>query len=121
MTLVATGWMMHRALEAAERLALCDIDVEVVDPRTIKPLDEKLILRSIQKTGRLVTLHEACLTGGFGAEVSAIVAEKAYDALKCPVKRIASPDHIIPFSPPLEDAFYPSIDRIVEEIKNMFS
>jgi pyruvate dehydrogenase E1 component beta subunit len=118
-TLVATGWMVQRALSAADELASEGIEVEVVDPRTLKPLDEEIILSSVKKTGRLVTLHEAPLTGGFGAEVSACVAEKAFQHLKAPVKRIASPDHIIPFAPNCEDAFYPDCPSIVQTLREI--
>ena len=115
-TVVATGWMVHIALEVAEHLHQEGIEVEVVDPRTLKPLDEELILQSVRKTGRLVTLHEACLTGGFGAEVCAVVTEKAFDSLKKPVKRLAAPDSIIPFAPNLEDMYYPDAKKVEEAI-----
>ena len=118
-TVVATGWMVHKALEAAENLQKDGIEVEVLDPRTLKPLDEELILQSVRKTGRLLTVHEACLTGGFGAEVCAIVTEKAFDSLKKPVKRLAAPDSIIPFAPNLEDAFYPDTKKLEEAIRSM--
>lgn len=118
-TVVATGWMVHKALEAAENLQKDGIEVEVLDPRTLKPLDEELILQSVCKTGRLLTVHEACLTGGFGAEVCAIVTEKAFDSLKKPVKRLAAPDSIIPFAPNLEDAFYPDTKKLEEAIRSM--
>jgi pyruvate dehydrogenase E1 component beta subunit len=119
-TIIATGWMVDRALKAAEKLAVDGVEVEIVDPRTLKPLDEQIIIESVKKTGRLVTLHEAPLTGGFGAEVSAVVCEKAFDYLKRPIQRIAAPDHIIPFAPNCEDAFYPDVQRIVNTIKNGF-
>lgn len=118
-TVVATGWMVHKALEAAENMAKEGIQVEVVDPRTLKPLDEELILSSVRKTGRLITLHEASLTGGFGAEVCALVTEKAFDSLKKPVRRIAAPDSIIPFSPNLEEMFYPSVDDLERTIREL--
>lgn len=118
-TVVATGWMVHKALEAAENLQKDGIEVEVVDPRTLKPLDEELILQSVRKTGRLLTVHEACLTGGFGAEVCAIVTEKAFDSLKKPVKRLAAPDSIIPFAPNLEDMYYPDTNQLEEAIRSM--
>ncbi len=116
-TIVATGWMVHKSLEAAEVLAKEGIEVEVLDPRTLKPLDEELILESVKKTGRLITVHEAPLTGGFGGEVSAIVGEKGFKYLKSPIKRVAAPDMIIPFAPNCEDAFYPSVEDIVKAVK----
>ncbi len=118
-TVVATGWMVHKALEAAEVLAKEGIEAEIIDPRTLKPLDEELILSSVKKTGRLVTVHEASLTGGFGAEVSAVVSEKGFQYLKSPVKRVAAPDMIIPFAPNCEDAFYPSSEDIIRTIREL--
>jgi pyruvate/2-oxoglutarate/acetoin dehydrogenase E1 component len=119
-TVVATGWMVHHAIKAAFELEKDGIDVEIIDPRTLKPLDEEMIIESVKKTGRLVTIHEASLTGGFGAEVCALICEKAFESLVTSPVRIASPDHIIPFSPVLEDAFYPSVNGIVTTIKGMF-
>lgn len=116
-TIVATGWMVHKSLKAAEILAGEGIEAEVIDPRTLKPLDEELILASVRKTGRLVTVHEAPLTGGFGAEVAAVVCEKAFDSLKSPIKRVAPADMIIPFAPNCEDAFFPSEDTIAEAVR----
>lgn len=120
LTVVATGIMVHKALEAAEILATKGIDIEVLDPRTLKPLDEELIIDSVKKTHGLCIIHEACKTGGFAGEVTSVVCEKAFDALNKPVKRITAPDHIIPFSPVLEDAFYPDVNKIVAEIEEMF-
>lgn len=118
-TIVATGWMVHRSLEAAELLSREGIETEVVDPRTLKPIDEELILSSVRKTGRLVVVHEASLTGGYGAEISAIVCEQAFDALKGPVRRVAAPDMIIPFAPNCEDAFYPTKDTIADAVRGL--
>lgn len=113
LTIVATGWMVHKALEAAAALHEQGIEAEIIDPRTIKPLDEELILNSVRKTGRLITVHEACLTGGFGAEVCALVTEKAFASLKCAPVRIAAPDLPIPFAPEAEKRFYPSVEEIM--------
>lgn len=118
-TIVATGWMVQRSLEAAEMLSKEGIEAEVVDPRTLKPLDEALILSSVEKTGRLIVVHEAPLTGGFGAEVSALVCEKGFDLLKRPVKRVAAPDMIIPFAPNCEDAFYPDAEKIAKAVREI--
>lgn len=118
-TVVATGWMVHKALEAAKQLKAEGISAEIIDPRTLKPLDEELILSSTRKTGRLLVVHEASRSFGFGAEVCALVSEKAFDALKKPVKRIAAPDSIIPFSPNLEDLFYPSTAQIADGIREL--
>lgn len=118
-TVVATGWMVHKALEAAKQLEAEGISAEIIDPRTLKPLDEELILSSTRKTGRLLVVHEASRSFGFGAEVCALVSEKAFDTLKKPVKRIAAPDSIIPFSPNLEDLFYPSTAQIADGIREL--
>lgn len=112
LTIVATGWMVHRALRAAETLAGQGIEAEVVDPRTIKPLDEALILSSVAKTGRLLTVCESPLTGGFGSELCAIVTEKAFSSLKAPPVRLAAPDLPVPFAPAAEQLYYPDVDRI---------
>ena len=84
------------------------VSVEVIDPRTLKPLDEDTILSSVKKTGRLMVVHEACKTGGFGAEIAAIVSEKAFDHLDAPIKRVAAYDSPIPFNPRLEDYVIPN-------------
>lgn len=118
-TVVATGWMVHRSLKAAKQLASMGIDVEVIDPRTLKPLDEETILHSVRKTGKLVIVHEACQFGGFGGEIAAIVCEKAFDALQAPIQRVCAPDKIIPFAPVLEDAFYPNEQDIIAAIKRV--
>jgi pyruvate/2-oxoglutarate/acetoin dehydrogenase E1 component len=91
------------ALSAAEELAKDGVEVEVVDVRTLKPLDEDIILSSVQKTGKAMVVYEACRTGGFGAEIAAIIGEKAFDYLDAPIRRVASRDAPIPFNPRLED------------------
>lgn len=113
-TIVATGWMVHRALRAAAALAEQGIEAEVIDPRTIKPLDEALILSSVAKTGRLVTVCESPITGGFGSEVCAIATEKAFSSLKAPPVRLAAPDLPVPFAPAAEKLYYPDADRIAQ-------
>jgi len=113
-TVVATGWMVQRALRAAELLHQDGIEAEVVDPRTIKPLDEELILTSVRKTGRLLTVCEAPVTGGFGSEVCAVVSEKAFPALKAAPARLASPDLPVPFAPSAEERYYPDAASIVK-------
>ncbi len=116
-TLVTWSYMVHVALKAAERLAEEGIDVEVIDVRTLKPLDEATILGSVEKTNRVVILHEAVLTSGFGGEVAAIIAEKAFDSLDAPIKRITAPDTPVPFSPVLEKFFMPDEEKVVREVK----
>jgi acetoin:2,6-dichlorophenolindophenol oxidoreductase subunit beta len=113
LTVVATQLMRHRAVEAAEVLAGEGIDVEVVDPRTLVPLDLELIVASVERTGRLVVAHEAVEHGGFGAEIAAQVQSAAFDFLDAPVTRVGAPFAPIPFSAPLEDAYLPGTDEIV--------
>jgi 2-oxoisovalerate dehydrogenase E1 component beta subunit len=109
--------MLHVALEAAEAAARDGIDVEVVDLRTLLPLDEEAILRSAAKTGKVIVLHEATRTGGPGGEIAAVVAERAFDYLDAPVVRIAPPDTPVPYSPPLEEAFLPNAQKVGDAIK----
>ncbi len=104
-TVVATHAMVGRSLIAAEQAAQKGISVEVVDPRTLVPLDKETILTSIRKTGRLVVADEGHKNCGFGAEIGCLAAEEAVEYLKAPVARVASPDTPVPFSPPLEQAF----------------
>jgi pyruvate dehydrogenase E1 component beta subunit len=120
-TVITWSKMVNVALEAARKLAEeHTIDVEVVDLRTLSPLDEESVLRSVRKTGRLVVLHEANKTGGFGGEIAALVMEKAFDALKAPLCRVAGPDIPVPFSPPLEKFYIPDHDQLIEAIQGMF-
>jgi len=118
-TVVATARMVWEALAAADSLAERDISVEVVDPRTLVPLDFEAILQSVQKTHRLVVCHEAVRFCGFGAEIAASVAEEAFDYLDAPVKRVAAPFAPVPFSPVLEDAFLPNRDKIIAAIEEI--
>lgn len=120
-TIVATSLMVKRALEAAENLAKEGIEVEVIDPRTLRPLDIDTILKSVEKTNRLVIVHEACVFCGFGAEIAAQVAEKALYSLDTPIVRLGGWDVPIPFSPPLEDAVIPNKDHIVEAVRKLLS
>jgi pyruvate dehydrogenase E1 component beta subunit len=111
-TVIATLAMVHKALAAAEKLAAEGIDVEVIDPRTLKPLDTETILASVKKTGRLVTVEESRIHNGVGAEIAAIVAGEGFDFLDAPVQRVASPDVPIPCSPALEQMYLPNEDKI---------
>ena len=112
-TVVAFSNSLILALKAAETLEKDGISLEVVDPRTLRPLDEDTLLNSVEKTGRLMIVHEACKTGGFGAEIAAIVAEKAFDYLDAPIKRVAALDSPIPFNPKLEDYVLPNENDII--------
>ena len=118
-TVVATLCMVHKALKAAEILETEGVSVEVVDPRTLTPLDKKAIINSVKKTGRLVVVSEDCKTAGVTAEIAAVVAEEAIDYLDAAIKRVAEPDTPIPFSPPLEQYVIPNEKAIVKAIKEI--
>jgi len=116
-TLVSWSKTLTFALEAAETLAREGIDVEVIDPRTLQPLDIDTILGSVRKTGRLVIAHEAVQFGGFGAEIAAQVAEQAWDALKRPPLRIGAPFVPLPYSEPMERFVIPQVEDIVAGVR----
>ncbi|MEM3699898.1 MAG: alpha-ketoacid dehydrogenase subunit beta [Candidatus Bathyarchaeia archaeon] len=118
-TIVATLYMVHKALNAAETLEKEGISVEVVDPRTLTPLDKQKIISSVKKTGRIVIVSEDCKTAGVSAEIAAIIAEEAIDYLDAPIKRIAEPDTPIPFSPPLEHYVIPDEKAIIKAVKEV--
>ena len=111
-SIITYGAMVHKALEAADALAQRGISAEIVDLRTVSPLDEETILRSIEKTSRALVLYESYRFLGIGTEVAAVIAEKAFEHLDAPVVRLAPPNVPVPFSPPLEDAFLPQIADI---------
>lgn len=116
-TVIATSRMVKAALESADILKEEGIDVEVIDPRTLVPLDEKTILESVRKTHRVVIVHEACKRGGVGAEIAAVIAEKAVDSLDGPIVRVAGADTPVPFAPILERFVLPDPKRIIEGIR----
>jgi 2-oxoisovalerate dehydrogenase E1 component beta subunit len=118
-SLFTYGAMVHRAIEAAERVSLENIDAEVVDLRTLLPLDKKLIIDSVKKNNRVLIVHEATLTGGIGGEVSAIISQEAFEYLDAPIRRLAAIDTPVPYSPPLEDHFIPGVDNIVTELQEL--
>jgi len=119
-TIVALSRLVHGALAAADRLAAEDgIEAEVIDPRTLVPLDLEAIVASVERTGRLVVAHEAVKRGGFGAEIAAQVQEAAFDYLDAPVTRVGAPFAPIPFSAPLEDAYLPGTDTIVAAVRKL--
>ena len=119
-TVVATQAMVQQALLAATRLEAEGIDVEVIDPRTLKPLDLDTIVGSVQRTNRLVVVHEGWKFGGFGAEIASSVTEQAFDYLDAPVARVGARNVPMPFNDRLERAVIPSADRIVEAIRGLF-
>ncbi len=118
-TVVATGFMVHRCIKAAQKLGEEGIDVEVIDPRTLVPLDKTTIIRSVEKTGRIVIVSEDVLTCGVASEISAVVAENALFYLDAPVKRVSVPDTPIPFAPVMEQAVLPQEEQIIQEIKSV--
>jgi pyruvate dehydrogenase E1 component beta subunit len=119
-TVVALSRLVHEALAAAERLAAEDgIEAEVIDPRTLVPLDLDTIVSSVERTGRLVVAHEAVEHGGFGAEIAARVQDAAFDYLDAPIARVGAPFAPIPFSAPLEDAYLPGADEIVAAVRRL--
>ena len=109
--------MANEALDAAERVAVDGIDVEVIDPRTLQPLDTATIVESVRKTNRVIVVHEAVRFGGLGAEVAAQIQEEAFDYLDAPVARIAAPFSPVPFTPTLESIYLPSTNDIEAGIR----
>ena len=118
-TVVASAQMVGRALGAAEKLAAEGVSLEVVDPRTLSPLDEATILNSVKKTHRLLIVHEEVKFAGSGAEIAAIAAEKAFDYLDAPIVRVAAPFTPVPFSTVLEQEFIPSEEKIMQAAKTL--
>ena len=119
-SIVTYAAMMHVALEAAEAAARDGIDVEVLDLRTLLPLDEEAILSSAGKTGKVIVLHEATRTGGPGGEVAALIAERAFEYLDAPIVRMAPPDTPVPYSPPLEEYFLPNAEKVGKAIRALY-
>ena len=117
LSIITYGAMVYVAQEAAGVLAEEGVSVEIVDLRTLLPLDEETILASVRKTARAIVLHEDTLTGGFGGEIVARITEGAFDSLDAPVVRIASADTPIPYSPPLEDAFLPNAAKVIQKAR----
>jgi pyruvate/2-oxoglutarate/acetoin dehydrogenase E1 component len=118
-TIIATGIMVHEALGAAEKLEKEGIEAEILDPRTLLPVDRNAILKSVEKTGRVVITHRATKTGGIGAEFAAIIAEEAWGKLKVPIKRVTAPDTALPWSPPLRQFYLPNADSVVKAVKEV--
>lgn len=118
-TIVATMFMVHEALSAADTLKKEGLSAEVLDPRTLVPLDKEALVASVKKTGRAVIVSEGCKTAGVTAEIAAVIAEEAIDYLDAPLVRVAEPDTPIPFSPPLEKAVIPNKDTIIKAVRNI--
>jgi 2-oxoisovalerate dehydrogenase E1 component beta subunit len=121
LTIITWGAMIYVADDAAEALAKDGVSVEVIDLRSILPFDEEAILQSVSKTNRCIILHEAPLTGGVGGELAARIAEKAFDYLDAPIKRVASHDVPVPYSPPLEDFYLPNKDKVVAAARELLA
>jgi 2-oxoisovalerate dehydrogenase E1 component beta subunit len=118
-SIVTYGAMVYRALEAADELADRDISAEVLDLRTIFPLDREAVLKTVEKTSRALVLTESLRFLGVSSEVSAVIAEDGFELLDAPVMRLAPPHTPVPFSPPLEDAFLPQVDDVVEAVERL--
>lgn len=117
-TIVATAIMVHKSLEAAKELEKEGISVEVVDPRTIVPLDEETIVNSVKKTGKVIVVHEAVKRGGIGGEIASMIAEsEAFDYLDAPIKRLGGANSPIPYNPELEKAHVPQVPDIIKAVK----
>jgi len=119
LSIITFGAMTHTALDAAVPLERAGVQAEVVDLRTLAPLDRPAILESVAKTNRALLLYEARRTGGIGGELAAIIAEEAFEHLDAPIVRVASLDTPVPYSPPLEAAFLPSVERVVAAAKKL--
>ncbi|MDQ6800186.1 MAG: alpha-ketoacid dehydrogenase subunit beta [Acidobacteriota bacterium] len=119
LSIITWGAMIYVADEAAEELAKDGVSVEIVDLRSIIPFDERAILESVAKTNRVIILHEAPMTGGAGAEFAARIAEKAFEYLDAPIKRVASLDVPTPYSPPLEAFYLPNKDKVVSAAREL--
>lgn len=119
-TIVATAIMVHKALEAAQELEAEGIDVEIIDPRTLVPLDEETIIESVKKTGKCIVVHEAVKRGGYGGEIASMIAEsEAFDYLDAPIKRLGGLAVPIPYNPTLEKAVIPQVPDIIEAAKEL--
>jgi 2-oxoisovalerate dehydrogenase E1 component beta subunit len=118
-TVITFGAQVLTALDAAEELEKEGLDLEVIDLRTLAPLDKESILASVKKTSRAMILHEASLTGGIGGEISAIISQEAFEWLDAPVVRVASLDTPVPYSPPLEDYYLPQVKDVVDAARKL--
>jgi pyruvate dehydrogenase E1 component beta subunit len=118
-TIVANLLMVHKSMQASKLLELEGIDIDVIDIRTLVPLDEETIFASVRKTGRLVIAEEDNLTGGWGAEVAARVADACLGHLEAPIRRVAAPNTPVPFAPVMENYYVPSVEKIVTAVRSV--
>ena len=116
-SIITYGWMVHVALDAAEKLAAEGVEMEVVDLRTLVPLDREAVIETAKKTSKVILLHEDTLTGGLGGELAGIIGEHAFEHLDGPLVRVAAPDTPVPYSAPLEEAFLPNVEKVVEKAR----
>jgi 2-oxoisovalerate dehydrogenase E1 component beta subunit len=119
LTIVAYGSMVWASLEAAERLASEGASVEVIDLRTLLPLDRNTVCESVKKTSKVLLVHEDTRTGGLAGELAASITETVWEYLDGPILRVTAPDTPVPYSPPLEDAFLPNVDKVVEKAREL--
>ena len=118
-SIITFGAQVLTALDAAEELEKEGLDVEVIDLRTLAPMDKEAILASVKKTSRALILHEASLTGGIGGEISAIISQEAFEWLDAPVVRVASIDTPVPYSPPMEDYYLPQVKDVLHAARKL--
>ncbi len=121
LTIITWGAMVYVAEDAAKELEKDGVSVELLDMRSIRPFDEEAILESVAKTNRVIILHEASLTGGVGGELAARIADKGFDSLDAPIKRIASLDTPVPYSPPLENFYLPNKDKVIAAARELLA
>ena len=119
LSVISYGWMLHKCLEAVDLTVQDGISAEVLDLRSLSPLDREAIFRTVRKTGKVLIVHEATRTGGVGAEIAALIAEEAFDSMDGPMTRIASEDTPVPHSPVLEAAFQPQAGEIADVIRKL--
>ena len=120
-TVIATSMMVNKALDAADQLRERNISIEVIDPRSLSPIDNNKICRSARKTGRVIIVDESPPRCSIAADIAAMVSESTFDSLKAPVKRVTSPHSPVPLSPPLEEAYIPSVQRIIAAAEELTS
>jgi 2-oxoisovalerate dehydrogenase E1 component beta subunit len=118
-SIITFGAMVHTAMDAAQQLAADGVQAEVIDLRSLAPLDRETILTSVARTSRALLLYEARRTGGIGGELAAIIGEEAFEYLDAPITRLASEDTPVPYAPPLEAAFLPSVDKVVTAVRGL--
>jgi 2-oxoisovalerate dehydrogenase E1 component beta subunit len=119
LTVITYAAMVHSALEAADILAKENIDIEILDLRSLVPIDREAIAQTVKKTNKVIILHEHSKTGGLAGEIAAIINEEAFDSLDGPIVRIAGLDSAIPFSPPQEHHYLPKVEDIVREARKL--